>query len=534
MLHTITEWMNGAYGGKTMLVLRIVFFLLFIVTSFAVCLGGGLRKKGGEGRFAVLSVFTVLALAAIFAYQLVWQLFGTRNIEMVRFIRRHNRRSSVDVRRGSILDRNGSILAVDDPSVKTPGHRRYPLGPATAHIVGYYDPVFGITGVEKAADLALTGVGATVAEDLGRLSRSLIDSKPVEGHDVKLTLDARLQRKCHDLLKGHHGAIVALNPANGEILALASAPSFDPLHPGDFHGDAEAAPFLNRAIQGRYPAGSTFKVAMAAFSADLHLSPHFDCPAEGFRAARDAQPIRDVEYYIAKRNGTVWRGYKKLGLKQALVHSSNVYFAQLSQKIPAASFNAYVARCGITEPQTLFAAEDGGVRMLPGLVPAVTDEDKKMRAQLAIGQGRMAVSPLHVAMWTAMVANRGLVAPPHIDLARDAAELKPHRVVSSAAAETVQEMMREVVREGTARAVEVPGARLCGKTGTAQAPGGEDHSWFTCFTTETTPRLVVTVLIERGGFGSRAALPVARAVVEEAIRTGIVQTQGESARGGAK
>ena len=534
MLHTITEWMNGDYAGKTMLVLRLVFFLLFIVTSFAVCLGGGLRKKGGEGRFAVLSFFTVVSLAAIFAYQLVWQLFGTRNVEMVRFIRRHNRRASVDVRRGSILDRNGAILAVDDPAVETPGHRRYPLGSAAAHTVGYYDPRFGITGVEKAADLALTGVDATVAEDLGRLSRSLIDSKPVEGHDVKLTLDARLQRKCHELLKDRRGAIVALNPANGEILALASSPSFDPLHPGGFYGDAEAAPFLNRAVQGRYPAGSTFKVAMAAFAADLRLSPRFDCPAEGFRAAKDAQPIRDVEYYMAKRNGTVWRGFGKIGLKQALVHSSNVYFAQLALKIPASSFNAYVARCGIAEPQALFAAEGGDVRMLPGSVPEVTDADKKMRAQLAIGQGKMAVSPLHVAMWTAMVANHGLAAPPHLDLGRDAAELKPRRVVSAAAAETVQAMMRDVVREGTGRAAEVPGAGLCGKTGTAQAPGGEDHSWFTCFTAETTPRLVVTVLIERGGFGSRTALPVARAVVEEAIRTGVVRTKGGAARGGAK
>lgn len=534
MLHVVTEWMNGGYGGKTMLVLRLAFFILFIVTSFFVCLVGGPRKKGGENRFAVLSFFTVLAFAAIFACQIFWQLFGTRNAAMVRFIRRHNRRVSVDVRRGGILDRNGAILAVDDPALKTSGQRRYPLEQAAAHIVGYYDPRFGFTGVEKAADLTLSGSDATVAEDLGRLGRSLIDVRLVEGHDVELTLDARLQRKCYDLIKGRRGAVVALNPANGEILALASAPSFDPLHPGGFYGDAEAAPFLNRAIQGRYPAGSTFKIAMAAFAADLRISPRFDCPAEGFRAARDAQPIRDVEYYAAKRNGTVWRGFGKIGLKQALVHSSNVYFAQLGQKIPAASFNAYVARCGIAEPLTLFAAEGGDIHMFPGFVPEVTDTDTKMRAQLAIGQGKMAVSPLHVAMWTAMVANHGLVAPPHLDLGRDAAELKPRRVVSAAAAETVQAMMRDVVREGTGRAAEVPGAGLCGKTGTAQAPGGEDHSWFTCFTTETTPRLVVTVLIERGGFGSRAALPVARAVVEEAIRIGIVQTRGGISRGGAK
>ena len=530
MLKAITEWMNGDYAGKTMLVLRFVFFILFIVTSFTVCFGGGVRKKGGENRFAILSVIAVLALAAIFAYQAVWQLFGTRNIEMVRFIRRHNHRASVDIRRGSILDRNGSVLAVDDPSLKTPGHRRYPLGEAAAHVVGYYDPVFGISGVEKAADLELTGVDASVAEHLGRLGLSLIDSKPVEGHDVKLTLDARLQRKCHELLKGRRGAIVALNPADGGIFALLSAPSFDPLNPGGFYGDAEDAPFLNRATQGRYPAGSTFKVAMAAFAADLRIAPRLDCPGEGFRAAKDAQPIRDVEYYSYRRNGAVWHGFGKIGLKQALVHSSNVYFAQLAQKIPAASFNKYVSLCGITEPQTLFAAGGGEVRMLPGLVPEVTDADKKMRSQLAIGQGKMAVSPLHVAMWTAIVANRGLAVTPHLDLGRDPAQLRSRRVVSASAADNVRDMMRAVVREGTGKNAEVPGAGVCGKTGTAQVPNGEDHSWFTCFTTETTPRLVVTVIVEHGGFGSKAALPVAKAVVEEAIRIGVVRKNG----GGAK
>ena len=89
--------------------------------------------------------------------------------------------------------------------------------------------------------------------------------------------------------------------------------------------------------------------------------------------------------------------------------------------------------------------------------------------------------------------------------------------------------MRAVIREGTGRKAEVPGAGVCGKTGTAQAPGGEDHSWFTCFTTETSPRLVVTVLVERGGFGSRAALPVARSVIEEALRMGVVRLRGSDA-----
>ena len=535
MLRAITEWMNGDYAAGTLIVLRLVFTLLLVVTVFAVLRAGGPRRKGGEGRFAALSALTVIALAAIFVHQAFWQLFGTRNIDMVRFIRRHNSRAAVDVRRGAILDRNGALLALDDPAAKTPGHRRYPLGAAAAHVVGYYDPRYGLAGVEKAADLTLTGVGATVAEDLERLGRSLVESPPVEGRDVRLTLDARLQDKCYALMAGKAGAVVVLNPANGEILALVSAPAFNPLDPGAAPAGADA-PFLNRATQGRYPAGSTFKVAMAALAADLRVAPRLDCPAEGFRAARDAQPIRDVEYYAYRRKGAVWPGFGRIGLREALVHSSNVYFAQLAHRISAPAFNRFVAQCGVTEAQTLFVSEGGEIRLQAGLVPEVTDADRKMRAQLAIGQGRMAVAPLHVAMWTAVVAAHGLAAPPHLDLGREPAQLKPRRVVSSAAAENVQAMMRAVVKEGTGKKAEVHGAGLCGKTGTAQAPGGEDHSWFTCFTTETRPRIVVTVLVERGGFGSRAALPVARAVVEEALRLGVVRrlNEGTSSSGGAK
>ena len=526
MLNSITEWMNGPYAGKTMLVLRMAFFILFIITSLVVCFGREIRKKKGPNGFLLLSVLTSLALAALFAYQCSWQLFGTQKVEFMRFIRRHNQRASVDIRRGSILDRNGALLAVDDPAVSSPAHRRYPLGPAAAHVVGYYDPRYGITGIEKAADITLTGIGTSAKEELGRLSRSLVDSKPLEGGDVKLTIDARLQRKAYELMGNRRGAVVALNPSNGEILALVSSPSFDPASPGGFYGDNEAAPFLNRPLQGRYPAGSTFKVAMTMMAAELRIARQYNCPPDGFRAAKDAQPIRDVEYYSYKRSGATWKGFGKIGLKDALVHSSNVYFAQLAQDISAKSFNAYVSQFGIVTQQVVFASSGGEIRMQAGQIPEVTDADKKMRSQLAIGQGKMAVSPLHVAMWTSAVAGGGFLNLPHLDLVREGGFPQAAKVVSSATASNVQAMMREVVRRGTGKNADIPGVGLCGKTGTAQVPNGADHSWFTCFTTETSPRLVVTVLVEHGGFGSSAALPVAKGVVEEAAKLGIIRTKG--------
>lgn len=529
MLHALTEWMNGDYAKMTMLSLRVLFFALFVIASFCVCFHGNQTVKGrikGSG-FLVPAFLMVCAIIAIFAYQCKWQLFGTQNVEMMRFLRRHNNRKSFDIRRGSILDRNGSVLAVDKPEINTPGHRHYPLGYACAHVVGYYDLRYGLTGIEKAADDALTGVGASAQDELVDLGRNITGVRRVEGGDVKLTLDARLQRECFKLLGQHHGAVVVMNPDNGEILSLVSAPSFNPLDPGGFYGDAEDAPFLNRAIQGRYPAGSTFKVVMTAIAADLQLHPRFDCPGDGYRAARGAQPIRDSEYYSYKRAGAVWHGFGKIGLKDAFVHSSNVYFAQLAQQIPPSSFNSYVEHLGITSPWTIFASGSGDVTMQPGTLPKVgteiNDEMRKMRAQLAIGQGMMAVSPLHVAMWTSAIASGGNIYPPHLDLERSRAELAPYRVFKASTAGTVGEIMREVVVSGTGKGAGIPGVEICGKTGTAQVPDGDDHSWFTCFTAGTSPKLVVTVIVEHGGYGSKTALPIAKKIVEKALALEIIK-----------
>lgn len=531
MLTYLTDWMNGPFAGKTMLVLRIVFFVLFIVTSLFLCF-----PRGGKGKnsYLLLSVFFSLALAAVFCYQAVWQLTGTSNVELMRFMRRHNRRPNVEIRRGSVLDRNNTVLAADDTSAKGQGMRKYPLGPVAAHVVGYYDPRFGLSGIEKAADDKLTGIGGTKTDELKRLGMNIIDSRPAEGGDVRLTIDARLQRKAADLMADRRGAVVVMRPDNGELLTLFSWPSFDPSQPGGFYGDAEDAPFLNRAVQGKYPAGSTFKVAMASIAANNRMSPVYDTPPGGFSAAKGARPIRDVEYYSYQREGRVWNGFGRIGMKDALVHSSNVYFAQLGVNIPPDSFNGYIEGLGINSKIPLYADGDSEYSASPGSVETVTAGDRRMRAQLAIGQGTMAVSPLHVAMWTSVVASGGLLYPPHLGL-DGAAPIGPaKRIISQASADNVRLMMREAVRKGTGRNADIPGAGVCGKTGTAQAPGGKDHSWFTCFTADTKPRLVVTVIVERGGYGSRSALPVAKGMIEEAIKLGIASLPEAAKNGGGK
>lgn len=528
MLEALVTWMNGPMAGKTMLILRAAFFFFFIVTAILLALPGRdtLRRGAGTKGYVLLATLTVLGLAGLLACQSRWQLFGGHSTGLMRFMRRHDSRPSVSIRRGSILDRNGSVLAIDDPDGDSRGRRRYPLGYAASHVVGYFDPRYGLTGIEKAADSWLTGIGNSHLEELSRLGRSIVESTPVEGRDLKLTLDARLQRSASKAMKDRAGAVVALNPNTGEILALFSAPGFDPAEPGGYYGDAEDAPFMNRAIQGKYPAGSTFKVAMAAIAADMGIAPVLNCPGEGFSADRTAKPIRDSEYYSYQRNGKVWHGFGKIGLQQALIHSSNVYFAQLAHHIPATSFNDYIARMGIGTASPLFTHEKGSYSASSGSMPKVTDADKRMRSQLAIGQGAMALSPLDVANFTSIIAAGGILHSPYLDFDAPADRYPSSRVISKSAALNVERMMRGVVRDGTGRGANIPGLGICGKTGTAQNPRGDDHSWFTCFTTTTSPRIVVTVIVENGGFGSRTALPVARNIIEDALRFGIITKTG--------
>jgi len=212
-----------------------------------------------------------------------------------------------------------------------------------------------------------------------------------------------------------------------------------------------------------------------------------------------------------------------LGLEEALVHSSNVYFAQLGVGCGAFAFNRVMARARINEALIYLDAASGKLKTACGHAPEVAR--KRKLALLAIGQGEILVTPLHVACFTAAVAAGGEMVRPR--LRADEPVEKLGVLFMPGTAKQLGEMLRKAVRSGTGRAADVPGLEVCGKTGTAQVPGGEDHAWFTCFAPQRRPGIVVTVLVERGGFGAKAALPVARALLEEADRLGYVRQTGE-------
>ncbi len=372
-----------------------------------------------------------------------------------------------------------------------------------------------------ARHLSETGRDARFVRFLCRHDRRpMTDTRLSARFAARLTIRDTLQKKAWELLAGRKGCVVAMEPATGRILALVSVPGPEPSTVrGMVNGIIGGAPYFNRALEGLYPPGSTFKVFMAAAALSEGMEPVYNCPAGGYKAARATPAIRDVEAYAAKRAGRVWNGFGRIGLGEALVHSSNVYFAQLGVGLGPERFEKAVQAMRLRESVTVL--DEDGVELVAAGCGVPDNLKTPELAPVGIGQGELVLSPLAVAMFTAAVANDGVAVKPTLSAAA-----KPElfaRPFSFQAAQRVKKMMRSVVRSGTGRKCDLKGLDVCGKTGTAQTDSGDDHAWFTCFAPMGRPRIVVTVLVEHGGFGAEAALPVARELIREAQREGIVR-----------
>ncbi len=523
MLEILMDMLNGERGPDFLRALKIVFLAFLTIAALAIFFAPAV--KPGKVNYWLLRVVVTGSLLAVLVYQATWQLLGFTKPEFVRFMRRYNKRpnaAEMQVTRGPILDRRGMVLAA--PVAGDMWGRRYPLGEAAVHPLGYYHSKFGITAIERVCDPALSGFAPEKREDL--LGKGLFAQRAEEGATVTLTLDARLQQKAYDLLEGRKGAVVIMRPHSGALLALVSSPGFDPLNPGPAILDEENSPAFNRAVQGRYPPGSTFKILIAGTALNRGLSPVYACPGMGYIAGPNTPPIRDSEYYAYERKGAEWPGWGRLTMKEAMTHSSNVYFAQLGVGCGPEAFNEMMVRARINEPLIYLKGDSGELQCSRGNVPEISK--KRTLAQLAIGQGEVLVTPLHVACFTAAVASGGTMFRPRLCKNEPVEALV--ELFAPKTAEQLKAMLREAVVSGTGKPANIPELEVCGKTGTAQAPGGEDHAWFTCFAPRKHPNLVVTVLVEHGGFGAKSALPVARELIEEADRLGYVRQAEEVAK----
>ena len=444
-------------------------------------------------RLTILAILVAAGTAGIVWHQTRWQLDGMKDPRMVRFLRRYDRgdASKKLPQRASITDRAGNTLS----AAAGKWERVYPLGKAAAHPIGYFDRISGLTGCERVLDSALS----------------------TSPEPVKLSIDSRIQKRAYELLGGRSGAVVVMRPASGRILALVSSPGFDPNPPADAFAIPDA-PLLNRPLSGLYAPGSTFKLFVAAAALSKGIDPIFPCPAGGYVAAANTPPIRDSEALAAERAGRRWRGWGNMGLDDALAHSSNVYFAQLAVALGAADFNEFALKSRLRDGASVLRSGPQSLDSSPCGIPDVR-RDAEL-AQPGIGQGSLMMTPLAVAMLTAAIANDGAIPEPTLSSTEEP-RLRA-RPFTAKAANRVKKAMRLAVKKGTAKACDLRGLDVCAKTGTAQNGSSSDHAWFTCFAPEKNPRVVITVLVEHGGFGADSALPVAKALLGECRAAGLL------------
>lgn len=476
--------------------------------------------------FRVLFALLTLLFVAVLLYQATWQLTGVLRPEFIAFMQLHDRRQFNPahlIQRGRILDQRGEVLAYSrerDGRVE----RSYPFGPAFAHVVGYRDPRFGSAGIEAAANVYLNGGALEDLAGWGELGRRILtQDKRLRGQDLRLTLDAELQQQAFQLLGDRRGAVVLLRPEDGAVRVLASAPSFEPgrVAPELFQAAGPDSPLLNRATQGLYPPGSTFKVVLAAQALNKGFKGTLHCPAEGFTTSSRYPRIRDHDFYTARDEGRTWKGYGNLDLTTAFTESSNVFFAQLGVLQGHESFLQTARDFYFDQTVPLYESPFGGWILHTGPLPLLKPSDQYGLAQMSIGQGRLVTTPAHLALIVAAVANGGLAMRPRL-VESDPPEAFA-RFMSAATARRLAQMMRRVVTEGTGRGINTPDLAIAGKTGTAQNPSGPAHSWFIGFAPADAPALAVAVLVEHGGYGSRAAAPIARDLLLRARKLGLLQ-----------
>ena len=458
-----------------------------------------------------------------------------------------------DVDIGEIARLEARRYEIPEVLVTTEGRRYYPDGRALAHVVGYVgeasegqlavDPtmemgdIIGKTGLELAYDGTLRGhPGQQLVEvnSVGRpLGHSLVGQKPRPGNDLHLTLDIDLQRKLFACFGEESGAAVFMDPRNGEILAMASLPAFDPnrfasrFSPGDWKmiGADPALPLLNRLVSGTFSPGSTFKLLVAIAALE-----------EGIADESTVVHCGGGAWFYGRRFGC-WKkgGHGAVDLHRAIVESCNVYFYTIGQRLGIERIAKHASAMGFGAPTGIdLPGEKGGIVPSPEWKLAARGEPwyAGETISVSIGQGPMLVTALQMANMAASVANGGPIYKPR--LARPGpgmtapAELLHDVKLSVHTLAVIRRAMWGVVNEwGTGTRARLPGVEVLGKTGTVQvfkASAGvdsdkldkpmRDHAWFVGYAPRENPEIAFAVFVEHGGHGGSISAPIVHDVLE--------------------
>ncbi|HXH82823.1 MAG TPA: penicillin-binding protein 2 [Candidatus Tectomicrobia bacterium] len=460
----------------------------------------------------------------------------------------------VRLRRGLTMD---EVAKIEEWKLELPGiivevepQRAYPTSRFAAHLLGYVreaseeqlkqgryrrGDMVGQSGLERLLDEFLRGQdgGERIEVDaLGRQVRVIQSTEPQPGAQVVTTIDRRVQEAAERAMEGHAGAVVVMDPRNGDVLALVSTPAFEI---DRFTGtiDREAwlrvvqdpdHPLLNRTIQSQYAPGSVFKIVVAA--AGLQ---------EGTLTPGD-RSYCNGEFQLGTWTFKDWKpgGHGHVDTLAAMRHSCNIFFYEKGLRIGGAAIARYARAFGLGSPTQI-----GLPGERPGLIPGPRPgRDRRPptwhpgeTVNMSIGQGRVLVTPVQVARFMSAVANGGVLWKPRLVqriersgrgvVWADPGTVTGHVELSPMVWAFLRHSLWSVVNEGgTGAGARIPGLDVAGKTGTAQiiaksrAERGEDHAWFAAFAPVRDPEAVVVVLVERGGKGGQVAAPIARRIFE--------------------
>ena len=274
-------------------------------------------------------------------------------------------------------------------------------------------------------------------------SKTIIDrSDATPGQDLTLTIDAELQKIGYEALQGKKGAVVLMDVNDGALLALVSAPSFNPndLDAAMKRADHDEGAMLNRATQGLYPPGSTFKVVVAAAAFKQGWTGALDCPAEGYTTSSNYPYIRDHEYYTAEKNGKIWNGHGRLDLSTALSKSSNVFFSKLGVELGHDAMAKAAVDFGMSANLFIYQAGSDQLSVTDSRYPKLSKSDLYGLAQVSIGQGKLLVTPMEMCVVAAGIANDGVILQPRLHLQESPSKWR--RCMNAQHAQLLSEMMR--------------------------------------------------------------------------------------------
>jgi peptidoglycan glycosyltransferase len=427
--------------------------------------------------------------------------------------------------RGSLLAANKTEIATTKPSKdRFEFQRTYPQGRLYAAITGYYSYDHASTGLESTYNPQLAGT------DDSLFVRRLVDAvtgRTPQGASVQTTIVPRVQRAAARALGSNKGAVVALDPKTGAVLALVTSPTYDPN--GIASHDVEDAdraykalardldrPLTNRAAREIYPPGSTFKLVTAAAALADGKNPNSTV------ASPDRLKLPGTSIFLPNSTNC---GGSRVTITQALRVSCNTAFANLGLQVGEDKLREQAVKFGFGQRH---------LRELSGAASQFPDKlDDAQLALSSIGQFDVAASPLQMAMVSAAVANDGVLMEPYLVSMVQAPDLRPiqthkptvlSQAMSAEHARELQQMMVAVVTQGTGANAQIPGVEVGGKTGTAQSdPRRKPFAWFTCFAPAADPRVAVAVIIEDADVprndigGGRLAAPIARAVMLAAL-----------------